>query len=170
MRYLLLLAVLPAFVSCAGLSTEPFSSEKPAMIKGTYMAGSNVTEPRPRSSRYLQTEHGGFVVIGQKAGHYLQARVREAPRKTLFIRAYYEAGNGQTLSTSGKFTPDAKGFVFSPPDFVTGIRCYQDYSIRVEITESESSRQPIDTLVQPVRSYIDTTSGTVRLFSKMKPR
>ena len=166
---LLLLGLIPAVVSCAGMGTQTFSSNDKTMVRGTRTAGSNITEPSPRSSRYLETQHGGFAVVGKKVGPYLQVKVREAPANPLFIRVHYQtADKSRSLTNTAEFQPRSGGFIFSSPEHIPGIRIYQNYLIRVEIFEFPGSSQAIDTLTQPVRSYVDTTGDAVKLFNNVR--
>jgi hypothetical protein len=151
------------------MGTRTFSSNEKTMVRGTRTAGSNITEPSPRSSRYLETQHGGFAVVGEKVGPYLQVKVRESPAKPLFIRIHYQtADKNRSLTNTAPFLPRSGGFIFSSPEHIPGIRIYRDYLIRVEIFESSDSSQPVDTLIQPVRSYVDTTGDTVKLFNNVR--
>lgn len=169
LAYLLSLVLLPTLASCVGMGSKAYSGNEKAMVRGTRTAGSNVTEPRPRSSRYLETLHGGFVIVRKNVvGHYLQIKVREAPPKPMFIKVHYEtADKKRTISNTSRFPPSADGFVFSAPEHVPGIRIYQDYEIRVEVFESAGSSKPVDVLVQPVRSYVDTTGDAVKVFNNV---
>ena len=58
------LVLLGVITSCDSTgSTRPVATtELPRYVKGTYMPGSNITEPRPRESQFFQTEHAGFIV------------------------------------------------------------------------------------------------------------
>jgi hypothetical protein len=173
LRFLSLVSLV-ALVSCGGIhSTHPFASEgKPTMLKGTYMAGSNVTEPRPQKSRFLQTDNAGIVLLKGGAAYYLQARVMNSPAKGFYYRAEFENPRDKTrpFFIDGEVSGQADGLLLSSPDLVWGFRSYADYTIRVMVYENRSSSTPIDTLVQKVRCYADTTTGEVRVFEGMKPR
>lgn len=62
------------------------------------------------------------------------------------------------------------GVRFSSPDVVWGIRNYADYTIRVSVFPSRESTEAIDTLVQPVRAYVDTTTREVRVYNRMRAK
>ena len=70
------------FAVAVGAAFAAMAAE-PLLISGTYQKGSNVTEPRPKKSEFLQTLHGGIAVIGDKAGYYLFTRVLKKPDKDL---------------------------------------------------------------------------------------
>jgi hypothetical protein len=70
---------------------------QPQFVTGTYQKGSNITEPRPCHSRFLQTTSGGIVIIGENAGYYLDTKVIEKPKNELYITIEYENPAGRTI-------------------------------------------------------------------------
>ena len=89
-RILLLAAVLG--VIRVGLASTPcaVAASDIKHISGTYRLGSDVSEPRPARSRFLETLDGGLVVIRDQVAHYLRARVREKPSAPLYIKIEYQ--------------------------------------------------------------------------------
>jgi hypothetical protein len=174
MRHLISFACLLLLTACASTtSTRPIAATtQPVFVKGTYMPGSNITEPRPRTSQFFKTDHAGFVVLKKGAAYYLQARVLKSPPSTYYVRIEYE--NPQDKShpfvNDMELTPTMDGVRFSSPDVVWGIRNYQDYTIRASVFTSRESTQPIDTLIQPVRAYVDTTTDEVRVYNRMQEK
>ena len=172
MRQLVALSCLILMTACTSTtSTRPVAASKqPVLVKGTYMPGSNITEPRPEKSQFFKTDHAGFVVLEKGAAYYLQARVLKSPPSTYYIRVEYEnpQDKSRPFVNNMDLTTTMDGARFSSPDVVWGIRNYADYTIRVSVFTSRESTQPIDTLVQPVRAYVDTTSGEVRIYNRMK--
>lgn len=136
------------------------------------MTGSNITEPRPRESQFFRTDHAGFVVLEKGAAYYLQARVLKSPPSTYYIRVEYEnpQDKSRPFTNDMDFKATMDGVRFSSPDVVWGIRNYADYTIRVSVFTSRESTEAIDTLIQPVRSYVDTTTGEVRVYNRMQPK
>jgi hypothetical protein len=136
------------------------------------MPGSNITEPRPQKSKFFRTENAGFVVLEKGAAYYLQARVLKSPSSTHYIRVQYENPQDSVhpFVNDMDLTTTMNAVRFSSPNVVWGIRNYQDYTIRVFVFTSKDSAQPIDTLVQPVRAYIDTTTEEVRIFTGMQQK
>lgn len=162
-----LLALFAAGIVCLSVSLK---AAETILVVGTYQKGNNVTEPRPKSSEYLETLHGGIVVVGNGAGFYLFAKVIRIPTKSLYVVVEYENPEGKPLTNEMNFAPSAKELHFSAPEFVRGLKNYSDYEITVRIFESKESKEPIDVLKQTVRSYVDTRGPKVQLFSKIKPK
>ena len=48
-----------------------------------------------------------------------------------------------------------------------GVENYKDYTITVRLFESAESEDPVDTLTQVIRSYVENTDGVVRKFEKL---
>ena len=172
MRHVIPFACLLFLTACASTTnTRPLApSKQPVFVKGTYMPGSNITEPRPRGSQFLMTDHAGFVVLEKGAAYYLQARVLKSPPSTYYIRVEYEnpQDKNHPFTSDMDLTTTTDGVRFSSPDVVWGIRNYADYMIRASVFTNRESTQPIDTLVQPVRAYVDTTSGEVRIYNRIE--
>lgn len=174
MRQFIAYMCLLLLTACASTTnTRPIATSKqPVLVNGTYMPGSNITEPRPRESQFFRTDHAGFVVLEKGAAYYLQARVLKSPPSTYYIRIEYENPQDKShpFTNDMDLTPTMDGVRFSSPDVVWGIRNYTDYTIRVAVFTSRDSRQPIDTLIQPVRAYVDTTTGEVRIYNRMEAK
>jgi hypothetical protein len=138
-------------------------------ISGTRLPGSNVTEPEPMHSRYLETVNGGLIVIGKAVGFYLNTKVREKPATPLYITIEYPNPSGGPPATNDMdFLPTATDLQFSSPGAVRGIKMYADYQIVVRIFDHKGSDLPIDTLIQTIRAYIDTTGSQPRVFGKIR--
>jgi hypothetical protein len=151
--------------------TSTIRGAEPGLVSGTYQKGSNITEPRPQKSQFLQTIHGGIAVIGADAGFYLLTKVIKKPDKTLYIRIEYEnPAGGSPLQNDMTFEPSAKRLLFSAPRFVKGLRSYSDYAITVKIFPSREAEEPIDTLRQTIRSYVDTRGQKAQLYNRLKQK
>jgi hypothetical protein len=138
---------------------------------GTYQKGSNVTEPRPKRSAYLETLHGGVVVMPEGAGYYLFTRVIKKPEKELYVTVEYEDPmGGKPFVNDMAFVPTAEELHFSAPEFIRGLKGYGDYEVVVRVFESKSATQPIDTLRQTIRSYIDTRGAKPKMFKRLKEK
>lgn len=154
---------------CASNVTTPISST-PAYIFGVYAPGHNITEPRPQKSQYLQVETGGVVVLENGAGLFLNTRVLKHPENELYITVEYEDPAGTPLFNDAPFYTDAKYLNFSVPNVQSGLKSYSDYQITIRIWEMKGSEKPLDTLIQKVRSYVDTTGSTPLVFNKLKQK
>jgi hypothetical protein len=139
------------------------------MVMGTYQKGSNFTEPRPKKSEFLQTIHGGIGVIGSDAAFYLLTKVIKKPEKRLYVRVDYEnPDGGSPLQNDMWFEPSFERMLFSAPHFVKGLRSYSNYVITVRIFPSRQARDPIDTLRQTIRSYVDTRGPKAQFYKRLK--
>ena len=170
-KFIYFLSIL-LLTSCASTSgtREVGAIKRPFYVTGTYKAGSNVTEPRPRESRFFRTDHAGFVVLENGAAYYIVARVLKHPPTNYQLRVQYENPQDKTrpFVTTGELRPTMDGILFRSPDVVWGIRNWGDYTIRIDLFTSPESMEPIDTLIQPVRSYVDTTTAEVRIFHRLR--
>ena len=149
--------------------TSSVRGAKPVAVMGTYQKGSNFTEPRPKKSNYLQTVHGGIVVLGSDAAFYLLTKVIKKPDKKLYVRVDYEnPDGGSPLQNDMLFEPSMEWLRFSAPHFVKGLRSNSDYVITVRIFPSREAREPIDTLRQTIRSYVDTRGPKAQFYKRLK--
>ena len=162
------LRILMAIVS---LSIATFSAlaAEPKLIAGVFSRGHNITEPKPQKSRFLETIQGGVVVLDEIAGFFLTVRVTESPGESMYIRAEYEDPLGGPSKTNDQeFNPADKGFAFSSPAHVPGLKNYQDYMVTVSVYRHKSDAEPIDVLRQKIRSYVDTTGSEIKVFSRIR--
>jgi hypothetical protein len=141
------------------------SLEQPVYVMGTHTTGSDMTEPRPRQSQFFKTENAGFVVIQKGAAYYLLARIIKSPPAVYYVRIKYENPLDKTrpFVNDMDLKPTMDEVRFSSSDVVWGIRNYDKYTIQVDVYTNRENLQPIDTLIQPVRAYVDTTRGEVRV-------
>ena len=173
MRHFIAFIGLMLLTSCAStVGTHPFASDKQRVyVQGTYTPGANWTLPRPRQSRFFRVDDAGFLVLKNKgAAFYLRAGVPEHRTTTYYVRIEYD--NPQDAShpfaNDLDLEPDMDRVVFTSPDVVWGIQNYQTYTIRVSVFTDRESKQPIDTLIQPLRAYVVTTTGEVRVYNEMR--
>lgn len=169
LRSCLIFVASLALAACS-TSTTP-APAKGGLFFGTYRQESNITEPKPRQSEYLQTVEGGFAVIKGSAAYVLRVAVRKLPPTPCYIRVEYTDPLNKTkpFVNDMVFKPEAREFVFSSPGVVPGLQMYQTYSVRVVVLPDKASTTPIDVLVQPIRSYVDTTTDKVRVFGGLRP-
>jgi hypothetical protein len=101
------------------------------------------------------------------AGFFLKISVREPLKKSLYVRVEYEDPERPPAPSvnDAVLHPADQGFVFSSPGVYRGLKGYADYSIKVLIFNSREDAQPIDTLVQPIRCYVDTTTDQLKIWS-----
>jgi hypothetical protein len=162
---------LYCFWAGALLRHEETTKNQNTLAFGVYEPGHNITEPKPKKSEYLETKTGGVAVLSGGAGLFLHARVIKHPVTELYVTVDYENPTGGVrLTNDMQFKPEAKELHFSVPSFQTGLRSYIDYEIIVRIRERKGAEKPIDTLVQKVRSYVDTTGPSPLMFDKLKQK
>jgi hypothetical protein len=171
MKIYILTSIIALFLGGCASATREAPKNQNTLAFGVYEPGHNITEPRPKKSEYLETETGGVVILPGGAGLFLNTRVIKHPITELYVTVEYEnPQGGAPLTNDMPFTPETKGLHFSVPSFQTGLKSYADYVITVRIWEKKGSGKPIDTLVQKVRSYVDTTGPSPLLFDKLKQK
>lgn len=173
MRHLIVLIGLLLVTSCAStVGTHSFvSDEQRVYVQGTYTPGANLTLPRPRHSHFFRVDDAGFLVFKDKgAAYYLRAAAPKHRTKTYYVRIEYD--NPQDVSrpftNDLSLKPDMDGVILTSPDVVWGIKNYQTYTIRVSVFPDNESKQSIDSFAQPLRAYVDTTTGAVRIYNEMR--
>jgi hypothetical protein len=102
----------------------------------------------------------------------LRATAAESPPAKYLIRLEYEnpKDKSKPFTNDMEFPPEAKEFEFSSPDVITGLRMYEDYSIKVSVFENRESKEPLDSFTQRVRAYVDTRGDEVKLFKGLSTR
>ena len=168
MRNLITFVGLIFVTSCtSNYYTHPVDSSQVRMfVQCTYVPGANITLPRPRQSQFFKVSDAGFLILKNKdAAYYIRGSLSEGRVKPYFVRVEYDnpQDESQPFENEADLTPDKNYAVFTSPDAVWGIHYWKTYTIRVSIFDNRESKQPIDTIVQPLRSYVDTTSGEVRI-------
>jgi hypothetical protein len=171
MKIHILTSLVIVFLCGCSTTTRESPQNQPTLVFGVYAPGHNITEPKPQKSEYLETKSGGVVILSGGAGLFLQTRVIKHPISELYVTVEYENPQGGTaLKNDMRFTPETKGLYFSAPSFQAGLKGYADYVITVRIWDTKDSEKPIDTLVQKVRSYVDTTGPSPMMFDKLKQK
>ena len=141
------------------------------MVSGTYQPGSNLTEPRPKKSKFLKTTQGGIVVMGNGAGYYLNVQLIKKLERDVYATVEWENPlGGAPFVNDAVLTPAMKGVGFSAPDFIKGLKNYTTYTIVVRLYESKEADTPFDTLTQKIRCYVDTTGDEVKGYGGLKPK
>lgn len=156
------------FLASSVCSPAPSPAE-PLFVSGTHRKESHFTEPRPHRSQFLETISAGILIIGERAGFYLFARVIKSPPKELHIIAEYEnPSGGPPFRNKMPFKPDTKELKFSSPDFVRGLQINVSYKITIKIFDAPDGSKPIDTLKQALRSYVDSRESTLKVYKKLQ--
>lgn len=173
MKSLLILALASmGLTSCGVLPNAVGGNAAEAKYSGIHKKGSDITEPRARKSRYLQTADGGVAVVKGGSGLFIDVVMAERPVKPLHMKINFQNPGGGVLTDEMILTPDMDDtyLSLSVPEFQRGLRSYQDYTITIQLRNSKGDKQPVDTLVQKVRSYVDTTGPVPRAYEGMVKR
>jgi len=142
---------------------------------GTHYKGSDLTEPRPVSGKYLKVINGGLVVINSKdAGFYINMKLKDKIDKDIYVVTAYENPLDKNAPFVNDFivTPDmyAKTIEFSSPDFIKGLKYWRNYKVNVTVYEDKSMAKQIDGFTQNIRSYVDTTVQPIKVMRVDLPR
>jgi hypothetical protein len=159
-RSLLCLAFLVLFSS----SIQAKSPALHGLISGVYQKGHNVTEPRPKSSKFVQVTDAGFFVSGSQASYYVGIQMSAETPVPYFIQAIFENPSDpkkpfveQKVISGGE---PARSIFHGP---VGGLRIYRSYHLTIKLFRKKGEQTPFDVLEQTVRSYIDTTGPDIKI-------
>jgi hypothetical protein len=134
--------------------------EAETYVSGTYQQGHNATEPRPQKSKFLKTYTGGFAVSERGARYALLIDVITKRSKDYIIKAEYEdPSNKKPIIQEGRLPHKDKSISLGT-DYIKGLKIKKDYTVKVYLIDTDTL-QTVDTLIQKVRSYIDTTGDKV---------
>ena len=142
---------------------------KPVLVSGTRQPGSNTTEPVPVRSRYLETEIAGVLVMGEAVGFFIKVKLLESPTGRIVVRTRFESpSGGKPAETNSELPPDTNELLLSSPEPVVGVRGSTTYTVSISLLQPADGDQPIDTLVQSLRSYVDNTTGKVHVKNSLQ--
>ena len=142
----------------------------PPIVSGVWKPGHNITEPRPRSSKFMKVLDAGFLLAGSRGVFYrVEIQLLPGLETPYFVQVIFP--NPQDAKS-----PFVEEAVVSEPSVsmspttgpVKGLRIGQEYRIRVKIYRRKGDPQPLDVVVQSVRSYIDTTGSVTKLKRGLK--
>jgi hypothetical protein len=155
---------LPLLASLALLGAVPGSDVN--LVEGTWTKYSDPSWPHPQKSRLLETLQGGVAVLEDGAGLYLMVKPLAPFEKTLYATIEYPnpADPKRVLVNDAELSARWKEYQFSSPELMTGLEAGVDYKVTVRIFDSMMSKQPIDILVQPIRSNVDTRGPKPKIF------
>ena len=142
----------------------------PQYIVGTNQKGkSNITEPRPVTSQYLDVDAGGIILVKQGAGFFLKVSlIRQLPAKAHFKIEYPNPKDSQhPLVNEMEHDPNLGGYLFASPDVVWGLKGYGTYEIKVYVYAHRGDTEPIDVLKQNILRYADTQTLEVLIFKNV---
>jgi hypothetical protein len=163
------LSPLLAVVALACMPATTRGASGARLISGIYAKGHNLTEPRPKSSKFMKMVEAGFLVVPGYEAYYAEIEISKELPKPYFLRASFE----DPQHRDAPFIEEAE--IADPPSPipmrhgpVKGLKMSHDYTITIEIFRKQGDAEPIDRIVQKVRSYIDTTGPVIKVKGGMK--
>lgn len=141
----------------------------PPLVSGVWHKGHNITKPRLKSSKFMKTLEGGFLVLPSAAAYRLEIEISLSLSTPYFMRAVFEnpAERGKPFVEEAVISEAQKVLTLTHGP-VRALRISGDYLITVSIFRGKGDAEPIDVLEQRVRSYVDTTGPAVRMKGGMK--
>jgi hypothetical protein len=130
-------------------------------FNGTFYANKGSKNPKLEVSRYLRTDRAGVMVTQKGANCFIIVSILQEIPKGSYIKVEFpNPGNSSSPSVTGiDHNSGYKGYKFTSPSTVAGLKIGKDYKIKISVLKTKDSTKPIDVLVQNFRSYIDTTKG-----------
>jgi hypothetical protein len=164
LRFLIL--ALFAFLLCA-----PTIAAEPPLVSGIWQKGQNITEPRPKSSKFMKVVQGGFLVLPTAAAYRLEIEISSDLSTPYFMQALFE----NPADRSKPFVEEST--IAKPQKILTlthgpvkGLHIVGDYRITVKIFRRKGDTEPLDILEQKIRSYLDSTGPAIKMKGGMKSR
>lgn len=145
------------------VSTKEFDIKYPFFISGLYAAGKDVTEPKKMKSRFLAVDDGGVLLTEAGAKLFVRVRSIEPPEGEMFLKAEFADPSGRVTFAELEFKKDGT-FMFTSPEAVRGLKGKNDYIITVGVYLKKDPGRPVDSVVQKVRSYVDTQKNDTQIF------
>jgi hypothetical protein len=142
---------------------------EPPLVSGVWQKGHNITEPRPKSSKFMKVLQGGFLVLPTAAAYRLEIEVAAELSTPYFMRALFEnpADPAEPFLEETVVSQRQKILTLTHGP-VKGLRISGDYRITIKIFRQKGDSEPIDVLEQKVRSYVDSTGATIKMKGGMK--
>jgi hypothetical protein len=129
-------------------------------FNGTFSAGKGANNPQLAVSRYLKTNNAGLILTQNGAAFYINVDIlQEMPQGSYVKVEFPDPNNPSVPYVNGiSYKSGAKGYKFTSPNTVRGLKMEKDYKITISVLKTKDSREPVDVLVQAFRSYLDTTN------------
>ncbi len=171
-RFLTLL-VVASFLGCISGPRPIIVAEGDTVkIPGTYLSGSNLTEPRPTESAMLRLVSAGTVVLENGAGLYAVLEFKAPRTREYYVRSTWpDPLDPEQPIVNGAVVPiELSEFGLSSPRVISGLEIYKNYKIEIAVFESEDAIEPVDVLEQKLRSYVDTHGIPTMIHGRLRPR
>jgi len=134
-------------------------------ISGVQLKGSDITDPNPKESKYLKTFTGGFGIQNQDAYYRFIISIKEPFSRPMFVKVEFKnpIDKKTPIIYEVEIPVDHKTLTFTHGP-VKGLKIYKTYLVKVFLYEVDNKKDPVDILKQKVRSYVDTTTDTIRFY------
>ena len=134
------------------------------LLSGIYKKGHNIMEPRPRQSKFIKMREAGLLVSSAGEAYYAEIEISDQVEKPYFLRVMFE----NPADSKNPFIEESE--ITNPPPYISmrhgpvkGLKINSNYSIIVEIFRRKADTKALDTVSQPVRSYLDTTGPVTKV-------
>lgn len=159
---------LTAFASLAFAAAfvpiSEYEIKYPLFVSGLYRQGNDVTEPKKMKSRFLRVDEGGVLLTEAGAKLFVRVRGIEPPEGEMFLKAEFPNPSGGRPSFVELDFKKETTYIFTSPETVRGLKGKDDYIITVGVYLKKDTGRPVDSVVQKVRSYVDTQGKEVLIF------
>ena len=141
----------------------------PIFISGIWKPGANITEPHPKSSKYIKRTVAGFLADTHEAAYTAHVEISPEVKAPFFMQVFFE----DPLNSKKPFKEEAviprclKSYSLTHGP-AKGLQIYHDYRITVKVYQHKGDAEPRDVLVQSVRSYVDTRGTGKKLMNGIK--
>jgi hypothetical protein len=138
-------------------------------VSGVWHKGHDITEPRPKSSKFVKTVDGGFIFNPAGAAYRVQIEMSSDLATPYFVQARLEnpEDSKKPFTYERLISAPEKRFTLAHGS-VKGLRIWHVYHIEVRLFHHKGDAEPFDVLEQNVRSYVDTRGPTTKVSGAMK--
>ena len=161
----LALALAVSAFAADWVSVKEFEIKYPFFIPGIYRQASYVSDPKKMKSRFLAVDDGGVLLTEEGAKLFVRARSIAAPQGEMYLKAEFPnpANPGRPTFVEMDFKKEGT-FMFTSPDVIKGLKGKEDYIITLSVFLKTDRDRSVDSIVQKVRSYVDTQKKDILIF------
>jgi hypothetical protein len=142
---------------------------KEMIASGTWMKGSNITEPRPAKSKYFKVYQGGFCFSERGARYFFIADIIKQLDKPVWIKVECQnpLNKKEPFTEEGEIQPGSGSLSYTS-GYIKGLEMKKNYWIKVTVYESEAKVVELDKITQHIRAYVDTRGPEVLIYKDLK--
>jgi hypothetical protein len=139
------------------------------IVGGVWQKGHDLTEPRPKASKFVKTIDGGFLFNPAGAAYRVEIEMSSGLATPYFMQALLEnpEDSKKPFSYERLISVPEKRFTLAHGP-VKGLRIWHVYRVEVKLFHHKGDAEPFDVLEQNVRSYVDTRGPSVKVSGAMK--